>query len=387
MRIGIDARLWDQTGVGRYIRNLVRELYAIDKKNKYILFVTPELFASSDFEFARTEESAWKVVPTDIRWHTVEEQLLFSKVLDNEALDLVHFPYFSIPILYTKSYVITIHDLIINHFPTGKASTLPSPVYHFKRLAYKYVLRHAAKTAKKIITVSEATKKEIIDHLPVTEDKIKVTYEGIDLALQRKGERGKREEKSTLPFPLNAYPYFLYVGNAYPHKNCERLVEAFALVNKASPATKLIMVGKKNYFYQRLEEKVGKIGLQKKIIFTGAVDDQELAALYQNAQALLFPSLMEGFGLPGLEAMQNKCLVLASDIPVFKEVYQDAAVYFDPLDIQQMSDTMQKVLENKSKYKAYIQKGLERTKKFSWQKMAEETVAIYESSTSVRSGK
>src|SRR6266498_3613752 len=146
MRIGIDARLWNETGVGRYIRNLVWQLQVLDKKNEYVLFVKPD-WKDKKFRDDEATHSRWKIVRTDIQWHTLDEQLVFYKVLENELLDLVHFPYFSIPILYNRPFVITIHDLIINHFSTGKASTLPFPIYHIKRLGYQFVLKQAAKKA------------------------------------------------------------------------------------------------------------------------------------------------------------------------------------------------------------------------------------------------
>lgn len=384
MRIGIDARLWNETGVGRYIRNLVLELAKIDKKNSYVVFVTPQAMHSDIFASIENTKN-WKLVVSDIRWHTVEEQLLFYKVLETEALDLVHFPYFSIPILYNKPYVFTIHDLIINHFPTGKASKLPLPLYYMKRLGYQMVLKQAAKNAKKIITVSEATKEEILDHLSVKKEKVVITYEGIEPVLQRAKTPPVRIEKLlNIALGEKIPQYFLYVGNAYPHKNVERLVDAFALTLASYPQAKLVMVGQKNFFYDRLEEKVRSLKLENAVIFTGGVSDLQLKALYENAHALVLPSLMEGFGLPGLEAMQLECLVLASDIPVFKEIYEDAAVFFDPLDITQIDATMQKVLKEQQKFKKYKQNGLAISQKYSWKKMAQQTLEIYENSISLR---
>ncbi len=379
MRIGIDARLWNETGVGRYIRNLITELQQIDTKNQYVLFVTPAASSNEVFNFTKAKASRWKLVETDIKWHSIEEQLLFYKVLENESLDLVHFPYFSIPVLYNQPYVITIHDLIINHFPTGKASTLPSLMYHLKRLGYKFILKQTAKKAQKIIAVSEATKREIQDHLPISEKKIAVIYEGVDPHLSI-----HTHSKNDLLHSLHSTQYLLYVGNAYPHKNIERMLRSFKNVLEKFPATKLVLVGKKNYFYQELEKYASTLSIEKSIIFTGIVSDEELGSLYKNAQAFVFPSLMEGFGLPGLEAMQQQCLVLASDIPVFKEIYKDAAIYFNPLDIDNMSDTMQKVLKNIEQYQAKKEKGMALAKQFSWKKMAEETVKVYESSVSLR---
>jgi glycosyltransferase involved in cell wall biosynthesis len=381
MRIGIDARLWNETGVGRYIRNLVWELEKLDQKKTYVLFVTKDIDRK---ELPRKKN--WQVIETDIRWHTIKEQIQFPKVLEKENLDLVHFPYFSVPIFYNRPFVITIHDLIINHYPTGKASTLPSPLYYLKVLGYKFIIRKAAQKAQKVITVSEATKSEIVKHLSVPSEKIIVTYEGVDenVASSTYQVLGSEKNKNTL-YMLHNTRYFLYVGNAYPHKNLERLMEAFGLIAKENPEVHLVLVGKKNYFYDRLEEKVHELQLTNNVTFVGSVSDEELVSLYQHAEALIFPSLMEGFGLPGLEAMQQNCLVLASDIPSLREVYHDAAVYFDPRDVNSMHDTIRAVLLDKNKFASYLTKGKKRVTAFSWRKMAEETIKIYESSIGIRS--
>ena len=191
MKIGIDCRLWNETGVGRYIRNLVAQLHILDRVNNYTLFVLTKDYASVVSQMANARPLAnssagevgrgkWRIVRVDIRWHTLGEQVKLPQILNKENLDLVHFPYFSVPIFYNRPFVVTIHDLIINHFPTGKASTLSFPIYNLKLLGYKFVIAQAAKKAKEIITVSSATKKEIVDHLGVDGEKVVVTYEGVD---------------------------------------------------------------------------------------------------------------------------------------------------------------------------------------------------------------
>ncbi|HEY9665002.1 MAG TPA: glycosyltransferase, partial [Allocoleopsis sp.] len=162
MKIGIDCRLWNETGVGRYVRNLVDQLLKIDKKNTYILFVQ-----SKDYEQINSQCSRFNVqlVKVDIRWHSLEEQVKFPKLLEKEHLDLMHFPYFSVPIRYKRPFVITIHDLILHHFGTGKASTLPAPLYKLKHAGYKYVLSQAAKHAQTIIVPLETVKKDVMGTL------------------------------------------------------------------------------------------------------------------------------------------------------------------------------------------------------------------------------
>lgn len=425
MKIGIDGRLWNETGVGRYIRNLVAELQKIDKENEYVLFVR-----SQDKERVQSSiiNDQWSIKTADITWHTVAEQLRFGKLLEKEKLDLVHFPYFSVPIRFNGKFVLTIHDLILHHYPTGKASTKSWFVYWFKHQAYKFIIAKAAKKAVKIITVSNATKKEIVDHLYVSANKIEVTYEGIDtriksfdkaqdknqeLGIKNEGAGVKRSFANAQDNLRNSN-YFLYVGNAYPHKNLERLIEAYAALQdsaevgaKFSRASiemdkpkqgasegsknfassprfadiKLILVGKDDFFYKRLKEDVRKLDLENFVLFKHEVTDEELASLYKNALALVMPSLMEGFGLPVVEAMAQKCTVALSDIPVFHEIAQDVGIYFDPTHIQSIKNVLESIAKGTLPHdKERKDKGLKITQNFSWEKMAQQTLAVYKSS-------
>nr|MBI5455971.1 glycosyltransferase family 4 protein [Candidatus Levybacteria bacterium] len=378
MRIGIDARLWNQTGVGRYTRNLVRNLLILDKNNTYILFVRKQDYGIINDQLLMIKHQNklkiknWKLEIADIKWHSIAEQIKFPKILEKENLDLVHFPYFSLPIFYKKPYVVTIHDLIINHYPTGKASTLFPLLYYSKLLSYKFIIYQASKNAKKIIVPSIATKNEVIDHLKIADEKIVVTPEAAD--------QGLRIKNSELR--INKYgKYFLYVGNAYPHKNLDRLIQAFNVFHDQRPKTKdlkLILVGRKDYFYKRLEQKTKS----QNIIFYGVATDAELSNLYKNSLCLVMPSLMEGFGLPVLEAMANKCLVACSDIPSLREVVKDNALYFNPKNITEIQEAMSNVYDQKYK-KEITENAYAAAKEFSFEKMAKETLKIYESCFSI----
>ena len=374
MRIGIDCRFWNETGVGRYIRNLVEQLQVIDKTNEYVLFVRSRDYARIKNQELRIKDYRWKVVKADIRWHSVEEQFRFPQILNRENLDLMHFPYFSVPLLYTKPFVITIHDLIINHFPTGQATTLPLPFYKLKYLGYQFVLQQAARRAKKILTVSNATKKEIIEHLNVPEKKIVVSYEGVD-----KRVLSNKNQKSSLK-----ETYFLYVGNAYPHKNLEFLLNGFKIFTDQQKNVRLVLVGKDDFFYKRLKEKVVAMGLSNSVIFLQNVEDDELGNLYHHATAVVLPSLMEGFGLPAVEAMGAGSLVVASDIPAFREVCKDVALYFGSAKVNELVLQLQKISTMpKGYFDKNIEAGYSLAKKYSWEKMAKETKSLYESCISL----
>lgn len=359
MKIGIDCRLWSQKGVGRYIKNLVENLQEIDKKNEYFLFAR-----SQDREDLKIQSSNFKIIDANIPWHSVKEQILFPKILNKEKLDLIHFTYTSLPVFYKGPFVLTVHDLIPFHFTTGRASTKPL-IYGFKKLGYRFVISKAVRKAKKIIVPSNFTKEEIINNLSVDSGKIDVVREGVR---NIKTSKGKLIKDS----------YFLYVGNAYPHKNLETLIKAFEEIENKN--IKLVLVGKKDYFYAKLEKSVKS----SNIIFYGEVIDNDLISLYKNAIAYVIPSFMEGFGLTGLEAMSNNCLVLSSDIPVHHEIYKDNVLYFNPINKEDLKNLMDEVLENPLIYKERIKKAFESTKSFSWQKMARETLRIYESSIGLR---
>lgn len=173
--------------------------------------------------------------------------------------------------------------------------------------------------------------------------------------------------------------YFLFVGNAYPHKNLSRLVEAIVYLNKVldEPA-RLKIVSGRGVFTQRLESLLEKMQAKKYVEMLGFVKDKDLKKLYANSLAFVFPSLSEGFGIPGIEAMKFGTLLLASDIPVFREVYKDHAIYFNPLDFSAIGNAMRNALQmSDEERRDWIQKSQKFVKRYSWRKMAKETLKVY----------
>lgn len=346
MHIGIDARLINQTGVGRYTKNLIDNLAKIDKKNQYILFLRKQ-----EYNFLSLPAKNFEKKLADFRWHSFEEQIKFPKILEKENLDLVHFPYFSVPLFYKGKFIVTIHDLIIDHFDTGRATTLPLPIYKIKRLGYKKILASAIKNAVKIISVSNATKQEIIDHYKVDPNKIEVIYEA-----PHRMVRGEAPQ-------LNGN-YILYVGNAYPHKNLDRLIEA-------CKDFKLILAGPKDYFYSKIKP-------EKNLLIKNNLSDEDLSSLYQNAKVLVLPSLMEGFGLTILEAMQYNLPIAASRIPSIQEIAGNSINYFDPNDPKDIKNVIIKTLNSKPKDYTKI------LSQFNWKKTAYETLKLYENCLKIK---
>lgn len=347
MKIGIDARLMSETGVGRYIRNLIAELVDIDTTNRYIVFLRDD----SAWE---PPNARWEKRIADIPWHSVAEQVLLPGIFARERLDILHVPYFAIPIFYTGTFVVTMHDLTILHYPTGKATTLPLFFYWVKVLAYRFILEVGLRRAAHIIAVSHITAKELMDHFSLGARKISVIHEGVRLP-----KIGKRVVDE---------PYFLYVGNAYPHKNLETLLKAIG-------SQKLVCVGKEDLFYKRLPR-------SDTTIFLNNVSDTALGSLYHHAAAVILPSLMEGFGLPALEAAVSGTPVVCSDIPAFREILGPLGNYFQPRDVS----GLRALLQHPEKLKVPSQKDRqELLSRFNWRHMAERTLAVYEHSVGIRS--
>lgn len=362
MRIGIDARLINETGVGRYIRNLLYWLNKVDNSNEYVIF-TPSKTSNDIFK-----SQLWKQVDVNIRWHTLKEQLLFPYILTKYKLDIMHFPYFSIPIFYPGKFIVTIHDLTNMNFPTGKASTLPVFLYKIKYTGYRIVLNRSLLRAEKVIVPSESVASEIQSQFPKTVHKVAVTYEG------------KMENNKVLPTKLPFEPFFLYVGNLYPHKNLKTALLAIKKLNSImKKPIKLVIVGKKDAFYKRTYSIVEKIGIRNHVKFLGEVSDGQLANLYQRTICLLFPSLSEGFGLPAVEAMQYGCLIACSDIPVFREICKQIPFYFNPNNVESITTSLEKILSLKYEEKTLLQQeGKKQSEKFNWKDTAQSTLKIYD---------
>lgn len=373
MRIGIDARFYGSVGkgLGRYTQKLIEYLEKIDNKNDYYIFLREENFD----EYQPKKKNFHKVL-ADYQWYSFSEQISMPILLKKYNLNLVHFPHFNVPLFYRKKFVITIHDLILIHFPTVRGTTLNPIFYWLKFMAYKIVIGSAIKRANKVIAVSNFTKKDILKHYKISEKKIAVTYEACSrLPANYSPKEGDRilEKYGIIK------PYLLYVGNAYPHKNLEKLVLAFARITRKNPELHLTLVGNEDYFYKRLKKFVWDKKIRN-IIFSGYVSDEDLDEIYRNAEIYVFPSLYEGFGLPPLEAMAKGIPVAASGHECVREVLDSAAYYFDGLEIEGMASAIIKIAADKNLRKTLVANGYEQIKKYDWKKTAEQTVEIYQNS-------
>ena len=376
MIIGIDARFFGPKakGLGRYTQKLIEGLESLDNQNDYVIFLRRE-----NFEEYQPQNSHFKKVLADYQWYSLSEQLFFPWLVLRQKIDLMHFTHFNAPILYLKPFVVTIHDLILQKFPTAKNTLLARWKYFFKNIGYKVVIRLVLARAKKIIAVSRFVKEDIVRSLGVAEERVSVIYEGAPILAESKGQIANSEE--ILKKHKIKKPYLLYVGNAYPHKNLARLFDAFKMLREQNCAgLSLVLVGGEDYFYKKLQQEncnAAGICFGGGVIFTGFVPDNELAVFYQNARAYVFPSLCEGFGLPPLEAMAGGAPVVASRATCLPEILGQAAHYFDGQNPVDMAQRINEILSNENLRRSLITQGFEQIKKYSWRQMAGETHKLY----------
>jgi glycosyltransferase involved in cell wall biosynthesis len=370
MKIGIDCRLWSEAGVGRYIRNLVKNLAEIDSENEYFLFLLKK-------NIKQNLPDKFNLVEAEFSWYTMDEQLKFPKLLNKYKLDLMHFPHFNVPVFYKRNFVVTIHDLIHQHFKMERATTHGPLVYKVKQFAYKQVFSHAIKKSKKVITVSDYVKKQLETEWDVKASKIIVTKEAAEETIS---ELYKRMTPQGVNQVLKKFgidkPYIFYVGNAHPHKNVEGLIRSFLELKQNYQSLKLVLSGNDHYFWQRIKQEYKN----PDIIYTDFVTDIELVGLYKGAEVYVVPSFEEGFGIPLLEAFTCGVPVVSSKLGSLQEVGGDAALYFDPYNIYDMADKIMAVLNDKKLAKGLVEKGQKRQGEYSWLKLAEETKNLYQNS-------
>ncbi|MDO8619114.1 MAG: glycosyltransferase family 1 protein [Candidatus Daviesbacteria bacterium] len=369
MKIAIDARLYNQSGIGRYTRGLISNLEKIDQKNEYYI-----LLKSNEYKKETFAKNFHKVL-ADFTWYGVSEQIKMPPLLRSLNVDLVHFPHFNIPVFYKGKFVVTVHDLIHQHFQMHRATTRDPITYRIKQLGYDKIFGLAVKRSEKILVPSEFVKKSLIKEWDVDTEKITVTHEAADREILSM-ERSMSSERSLQILDKLGVklPYLFYVGNAHPHKNIEGLIKAFLILRESHPDLILVLSGQDHYFWNRLKEESQEQG----ILYTGEISDEELVALYKNAICFVHPSFEEGFGIPLLEAMACSCPVVASNAASLPEVAKDAAIYFNPNDLKDMVKKISQVIENKKLRKDLITKGQKRYKEFSWEKLAKQTLDVYE---------
>ncbi len=371
MRIGIDARMYgpEQAGLGRYIEQLIRHLEKIDSYNQYVIFLKRD-----NWDLYRPSMDNFKKVLADVNWYSWREQWQMHKIINTQKLDLMHFPHWNIPYFYKGPFVVTIHDLIMFHYPRLKATTLGPLKYFFKNKAHRLLVKRAVRRAGKIITVSRFSKMDIIKTLGVDSEKIAVVYPA-PAPLIPADQAVHVDDKKAAP-AING-DYVVYVGSAYPHKNLSGLLEAWKIFEQNYGSSYgLVLCGKDSFFYAELMRRAGELNLAN-VVWLGFVSDEQLVNLYTNASLFVFPSFYEGFGLPPLEALGFRVPVAASCASCLPEVLQEAAVYFDPENYRQMAEVIYKSLNDQQLRRQIRHNAIFELRRFDWRAAAKRTLDIY----------
>ncbi len=365
MRIAIDARKLRDFGIGTYIRNLLRHLARLDATTEFVV-----LCREQDCAFVTELGENFRAVTEPSRPYSLREQFAIPLELRRAGVNLFHAPHYVLPPMTPCRSVVTIHDCIHLRFP----QYLPS------RLGYAYArssLWVAAHRSARVLTVSEASKRDILEYFRVPESKVTVIYNAID---ERFHEEPPADEVMRVQerYQLTD-PFILYAGNIKPHKNLERLIEAFHMVRRGElEHIKLLIIGDEISKYATLRRAVHRYKLHKHVRFFGFVPDATLAILYRLARVFVFPSLYEGFGLPPLEAMASGTPVITSNLSSLPEVVGDAAMLIDPYQPDAIAGAMRRVLQDERLRDDMRERGLARVREFSWGRSVKRVREIYD---------
>jgi alpha-1,3-rhamnosyl/mannosyltransferase len=349
VRVAIDVRKLHDYGIGTYVRNLISELARQqDDDAEYVLLCAP-----ADRE--ALGQLGPRFLPQVVRAgkYSIREQWALPWAVASAGVDLYHSPHYVVPPLTTGRIVVTIHDCIHLRFPQDLPN--PAAIYYARAM-----MAAAARRSRRILTVSQASKDDIVHFLKIPAGKVEVIYNAPDprLALEPTAEQVAHVRER---FLLTA-PFILYTGNIKPHKNVDRLIEAFALLRRDGfEDVKLLVIGDDISKYPKLRRLVHRFQLHQHVRFLGFVPDATLAVLYRLAAVFVFPSLYEGFGLPPLEAMAAGAPVVASNRSSLPEVVGDAALLIDPMDAGAIARAMARVLGEPRLREDLIQRGRERT--------------------------
>ncbi len=357
MKVVIEARE-SGTSTGRHIDKLIENLHELKPEFEIVIHTKPHRVA-----FFKRATPDFAVRESNFKEFSLSEQTKLASQLYSFKPDLVHFTMTHQPVFYFGRTVTTIHDLTTARFTNPAKNYL---VFKFKQWVYRGVVQWVVRKSKAIFTISKFVKQDIANYTHINPSKIHVTY----LAADQITDPAKYVKG------VVAGKFIMYVGRPLPHKNLWRLIEAFQLLQKDWPSLQLVLAGKKDVLYEQIEKRVRDGGIAN-VVFTDFVTEGQLRWLYEQTSAYIFPSLSEGFGLPGLEAMAHGAPVVSSNATCLPEIYGSAAHYFDPQDPHDIAAKINDVLESSDLRDQLIKKGRTQAAKYSWRRMAEQTLAVY----------
>lgn len=356
MTIAIDARIINSS-TGRYVECLLRYLQSIDKKNSYIVLVRQK-----DASYWTPKAKNFSVQVAEFDNYSLAEQFGFKRLLDKLGADLVHFCMPQQPIGYKGATVTTFHDLTLLHTYNSDKNWF---VFHAKQFVGRFIFKRVAQKSSLVLVPSEYTRRSVIQFANIPPERVRLTYEATE-----------HEPSELQPYDLPFKQFIMYVGQQPDYKNIRRLGDAHQKLLQKYPDLGLVLVGKKAQDALNNEAYFTKKGYTN-IHFTGFIPDSQRDWLMQQTAAYIFPSLMEGFGLPGLEAMVAGAPVVSSNATCLPEVYGDAAHYFDPTNTNDMVRAIDEVVSNDTLRTELINRGSQKVKEYSWKRMAEQTHAAY----------
>jgi len=358
--IAIDARIINSS-TGTYVERLLHYLQEIDKSNKYTVLVR-----AKDKDYWKPTSDNFKVMVAEFDNYSFAEQFGFNRFLNKLSPDLVHFCMPQQPILYQGLHVTTFHDLTLLKTYNSDKNWL---VFHIKQFVGRFVFRRVARTSKFILVPTKYTKNELLKFVNIPPEKIAVTPEAAEVLV---GE--------LTPYKHGFDRYIMYVGQQSDYKNIKRLGDAHQKLLQKYPNLGLILVGKLNASAKANQQYFNSKNY-KNILFTDFLPTPQRDWLFKNCAAYVFPSLMEGFGLPGLEAMGYGAPVVSSNTTCLPEVYGDAAHYFDPNNTDDIVRAIGEVLDDNKLREKLIAEGYKQVAEYSWQRTAKQTLSVYVDAT------
>jgi len=369
MRIGIDIRKYFDSGIGTYIQNLLLQFRELDKENDYCLFVAPGDSDKIDFG------NRFRKIINTSKKYSLNELFTLSRQANKERVDVFHAPHYTLPFGLLSKCVVTIHDIIHLRFP--EYFSIPQRIY--ARTMLTYVCRRA----DAIITVSQYSMGEIVDEMKIPPDRVKVIYPGISQgfqAFQPKADQPSADGKTEREQFCKKYSiggnYVLYVGSFKPHKNLETLLKAFAQLRQTT-CEHLVLVGDTLEPYPYLQDFVKRLNLRCRLKVLGKIAFDDLIRAYNFAEALVLPSLYEGFGSPLVEAMACGTPVIASNAGAIPEIVGDAGILCSPKEQDELAYQLVRIITDQDLRTSLIQKGYERSRLFSYKQCARLTLETY----------
>lgn len=360
MKIGIDVRMINYSGIGRYIRNILKYLLQKDKGREYILYgrinEVRNRFPTTEAIIYQTEYEIYKLV----------EQ--FRMPFKIEGVDVFHSPHYNFPILYKDKMIVTVHDIIHYLYPRELRTRL-GKVYS------RFMLNKVKAKASRVLTISQSTKDDLVKYFNFKPEKIEVTYIGVDSIFKKVNEP---EAIDNLKRKLKIRgPLLLFIGLNKYHKNIQTLLESVKILKQKKRDFTLVLGGIKTNS-RNIEITANEMGISDRIRILSYMDDTTMLYLYNAADIFILPSFYEGFGLPPLEAMACGTPVIVSNCSSLPEVVDDAGILIDPREPEEIVAGVEKILDDSEFREDLISRGFDQVRKFSWEEAAERIYKIYE---------